>query len=298
MQAKRGIDVVLSGEFESIRVAYLGTDRISGDPRDLRRYAQPRTEHGRDLRESLRERNDRSPEVNTMAGKTSRSRRRSQRRPPPSGSLRRRPDRGRRSPSRPASPRSRPSSQAATLRSRKPAATPPCRPTSPPCPAGNATSGAASTRSSCAPSPTCARPSSGTRPSMASRARAGSSTSIAHEARQSGVLPRHVAAPCPTRRVQAQGRALPRHSRERPGRRGARGELDSAGVGAARLDPVAPAGFPPATSIWTDVACDDQEIIRRAGLKPGPDVQTQVNPRGLGNWLRSLTLHRDRNPAP
>src|SRR6266542_2152394 len=39
--------------------------------------------------------------------------------------------------------------------------------------------GAASTRSSCAPSPTCARQSNGTRPSMASRARAGSSTFIA-----------------------------------------------------------------------------------------------------------------------
>jgi len=54
--------------------------------------------------------------------------------------------------------RSRPSSQAATLKSRRPTATPRCRPTSRPCRAGNATSGAASTRSSCAPSPACARP--------------------------------------------------------------------------------------------------------------------------------------------
>jgi hypothetical protein len=95
---------------------------------------------------------------------------------PPGGSLRRRPSRARRRRSRsPAGPRSRPSSQAATLRSRRPTATAPCRPTSRPCRAGNATSGAASTRSSCAPSPACTRPSNGTRPSMASRARAGSS---------------------------------------------------------------------------------------------------------------------------
>ncbi len=58
---------------------------------------------------------------------------------------------------------SRPSSQAAILRSRRATATPPCRPTSRPCRAGNATSGAASTRSSCAPSPACARRSNGTR---------------------------------------------------------------------------------------------------------------------------------------
>ena len=69
----------------------------------------------------------------------------------------------------PAKPSS--SSQAATRRSRRATATPPCRPTSRPCRAGNATSGAASTRSSCAPSPACARRSNGTRPSMASRTR-------------------------------------------------------------------------------------------------------------------------------
>ena len=59
--------------------------------------------------------------------------------------------------------KARASSPAATRRSRRPTATPPCRPTSRPCRAGNATSGAASTRSSCAPSPACTRPSSGTR---------------------------------------------------------------------------------------------------------------------------------------
>ena len=53
--------------------------------------------------------------------------------------------------------RSRPSSPAATPRSRRPTATPPCRPTSRPCRAGNATSDAASTRSSCAPSPACSK---------------------------------------------------------------------------------------------------------------------------------------------
>ena len=58
----------------------------------------------------------------------------------------------------PARPQSRASSPAATHRSRRPTATPRCRPTSRPCRGGNATSGAASTRSSCAPSPARARP--------------------------------------------------------------------------------------------------------------------------------------------
>ena len=49
-----------------------------------------------------------------------------------------------------------------------------------------------------------------------------------------------VAAPSPSRRVQAEGNALPRCPRGRPARRGARGELDQAGIGAARLGPVAP----------------------------------------------------------
>ena len=55
----------------------------------------------------------------------------------------------------------------------------PCRPTSRPCRAGNRTSGVASTRSSCAPSPACARQSNGTRRFTGSRARTGSSASIA-----------------------------------------------------------------------------------------------------------------------
>jgi hypothetical protein len=96
---------------------------------------------------------------------------------------------------------------------------------------------------SCAPSPTCARPSSGTRPSMASRARAGSSTFIASRSTskwRSSAARHCVLSP---RRVQAQGRALPRRPRGRPARRGARGELDSACIGASRLGPVAPAGI-------------------------------------------------------
>ena len=50
------------------------------------------------------------------------------------------------------------SSRAAIRKSRRPTATPRCRRTSPRCRAGSATSGSASTRSSCATCPTCARP--------------------------------------------------------------------------------------------------------------------------------------------
>ena len=60
---------------------------------------------------------------------------------------------------RPQRRRSRRSSRAATPRSRRATAMRPCRPTSRPCRAGSATPGAASTRSSCAPCPACARPS-------------------------------------------------------------------------------------------------------------------------------------------
>jgi hypothetical protein len=140
-------------------------------------------------------------------------------------------------------PRSRPSSQEATLRSRTPTATPPCRPTSRPCRAGKATSGAASTRSSCAPSPACARPSNGTRPSTELRARAGfltftpsrtTSRWLSSAARRCALSPR---------RVQGQGSALPRHPRARPARGDAVGDMDPAGRRPARLDPVAPAGI-------------------------------------------------------
>ena len=62
---------------------------------------------------------------------------------------------------------------------------------------------------------------------------------LLHELRQGGFLPRHVAASCPARRVQAQGSALPRHPRGRPARRGADGDVDPAGGRPARLGPVA-----------------------------------------------------------
>src|SRR5687768_10369859 len=66
---------------------------------------------------------------------------------------------------------------------------------------------------------------------------------LLHEVRQGRLLPRHVAASCPTRRVQAQGRALPRYPRGRPARRGADGDVDQAGGRPARLDSVAWAGI-------------------------------------------------------
>ena len=119
--------------------------------------------------------------------------------------------------------------RAAILRSRRPTATPPCGPTSRPCLVGNARSGAASTRSSCAPSPTCARLSGGTRPSMASRAKAGSSAFIASRSTSSWLssAARHcVLFP---RRVQARQSALPRHPRGRPARRSSARHLGEAG---------------------------------------------------------------------
>ena len=130
-----------------------------------------------------------------MTGKTSRtSARVANEAPPPGGS-----------------PKSRPSSQAATLRSPRQTATPPCRPTSRPCRAGNATWDATSTRSSCAPFPACA---SSQMELAALRSRGPGLVPrhpLLHELRQSGFLPRHVAASCPPRRVQEQGHALPRH---------------------------------------------------------------------------------------
>src|SRR5688572_20498204 len=66
---------------------------------------------------------------------------------------------------------------------------------------------------------------------------------LLHEVRQGGFLPRHVAASCPPRRVQARGDALPRHPRERQARRGADGDVDPAGGRPARLGLVAPNGL-------------------------------------------------------
>jgi hypothetical protein len=51
---------------------------------------------------------------------------------------------------------------------------------------------------------------------------------LLHKLRQGGVLPRHVAASCPSRRVEAQGRALPRHPRGRPVRRSSTRRLGEA----------------------------------------------------------------------
>lgn len=122
-------------------------------------------------------------------------------------------------PPKPVRPSQCTSSQAAILRSRRPLATLPCKPTSRPCPAGKRISGSASTRSSWPPSPMFSRPSSGTRrlrhrgPGLVPR------HPLLHEVHQGGFLPRHVAASRPPRRVQAKGSALPRHPRGRPARR-------------------------------------------------------------------------------
>ena len=57
---------------------------------------------------------------------------------------------------------------------------------------------------------------------------------LLHEVRQGGFLPRHVAASCPARRVQAQGSALPRHPRGRPARRSSVRRLGEASQPIAR----------------------------------------------------------------
>ena len=174
-----------------------------------------------------------------MAGRSPRSWRRSRRRSSASGPLRSRPSRARRrrSPSpnqHPARSRSRSSFQAATRRSRRPTATPPCRPTSRPCRAGKATSAAASTRSSCAPSPR----SQGGQMELAVLWHRGPGLvprhPLLHEVHQGGVLPRRVAASCPARRVQAKGSALPRHPRGRPARRSSIRRLGEASQPIAR----------------------------------------------------------------
>ena len=131
--------------------------------------------------------------------------------------------------------KARPCSPAAIRRSRRATATPPCRPTSRPCRAGNATSGAASTRSSCAPSPACARPSNGTRRSMASRTRAGSSAFTA--SRSTSKWLSSAARRCALSRPaspSSKDSALPRHPRGRPARRSAARRLGEAGQPIAR----------------------------------------------------------------
>ena len=94
---------------------------------------------------------------------------------------------------------------------------------------GKATSGAASTTSSCAPCPTCARPCGGTHPGMASRGQGWFVSLPRLHPLRKGDLPQwRVAASRPTRLRQGQGLALGRHLRRRA-RRGAAGDVDSAG---------------------------------------------------------------------
>ena len=62
---------------------------------------------------------------------------------------------------------------------------------------------------------------------------------LLHDLRQSGFLPRRIAAPSSPGRVESKRCALPRHPRGRSARREAHCELDSPGVGAARVGPVA-----------------------------------------------------------
>ena len=57
---------------------------------------------------------------------------------------------------------------------------------------------------------------------------------LLHEVRQGGFLPRHVAASGPARRVQEQGRALPRHPRGRRARRSSVRRLGEASQPVAR----------------------------------------------------------------
>jgi hypothetical protein len=57
---------------------------------------------------------------------------------------------------------------------------------------------------------------------------------LLHEVRQSGFLPRHVAASAPVGCVQAQGRALPRHPRRRRARRSSARRLGEASQPIAR----------------------------------------------------------------
>jgi hypothetical protein len=97
----------------------------------------------------------------------------------------------------PARSQNRPSSQAATLRSRRVRATPPCRPTSRRCRAGNATSGAPrrahrTYRSWCAQGREVELALLWPRgPRLVPR------RPLLHEIRQGGFLPRRVAASCP-----------------------------------------------------------------------------------------------------
>ena len=96
---------------------------------------------------------------------------------------------------------------------------------------------------------------------------------LLHQVRQSGFLPRHVTASSSPRRVQAQG-ALPRHPRGRPARRRAGGELDSAGIGAARLGPVAP-GSADRGAAYDDIDRPQQETSSSRARRRQP-IETNL----------------------
>ena len=131
-------------------------------------------------------------------------------------------------------PRSQSSSQAATRRSRRPTATRPCRPTSRPCRTGNATSGVGSTRSSCAPCPTCAKPCRWNTPFYGIEGQGWFLAVPLHdEVHQGRVPPRHFSAPSSPDCVEGPEYALLPCWRGRPLRRGACSELDQTGLRAA-----------------------------------------------------------------
>ena len=136
-------------------------------------------------------------------------------------------------------PRRRCSSRAATRRSRRPTATRRCRPTSPRCRAGSATSGAASTRSSCAPCPTCSKAVKWNSPFYGIEGQGWFLSFHCFTKYVKVAFFRGASLqPVPPGESKQQGRALPRHPRGRRARRGAAGELDQAGGRAARLGSV------------------------------------------------------------
>src|SRR5262249_8636023 len=133
------------------------------------------------------------------------------------------------------------------------------------------------------------------RPSTESRARVGSSASIASRTTSrwlSSAARRCVLSP---RRVQAEGSALPRHPRGRPARRGTRGELDPAGIGAARLGPVAAAGDVRATTTIkkATTTMKKRESSPKEGRGDSPSQLIDARIKELGDW-RGETLARVR----
>ena len=134
--------------------------------------------------------------------------------------------------------------QAAILRLRRPTAMRPCRPTSRPCRAGNATSDAISTRSSCAPCPAPQGPDAiGTRPFYGVEDHPLVTLAFHCFTKYIEVLsPGTSLRPLPPGCVQARGRALPRHPRGRPARRSSVRSLGEAGQPIARRTTVSDRG--------------------------------------------------------